>query len=117
VRYLLYWYKSANADATHLWQGEDGEEDEIALIRQCAGAGAHFTCFTGTKNVQMLTLQILTLRSAFEQAHARGAGPGILTLLALLVQNVRVLTAAALGQEDYMNMIILALRALTSLRR
>ena len=85
MRYLIYWYKSANADATNLWQGEDGEEDEIALIRQCAGAGAHFTCLTGAK-VQMLTLQILTLRSAFEQAHARGARPGMLTLLALLVQ-------------------------------
>ncbi len=46
--YLLYWYKSANTDATSFcWR---------------SAAGTHFTCFTGTR------VQILTQKSHFADA-------------------------------------------------
>ncbi len=116
MRYLLYWYKSANADATHLWQGEDGEEDEIALIRQCAGAGAHFTCFTGTKSANADATNTDAAQCLRASSCAR-RWARYTHFTCFTSTNVRVMTAAALGQEDYVNMIILALRALTSLRR
>ena len=71
--YLLYWYESANTDATSFcWR---------------SAAGTHFTCFTGTR------VQILTQKALLEDRAARdllpssckivelGAGLGVASLM------------------------------------